>query len=75
MVVMSLTMTGIGKLVISLFGQNEMIEDMECMGKWMIWMSENNDRRIKETDGGDGSTKALSRGGSGVNWGHQIFIR
>jgi len=40
------------------------------MGKRSIGMRRKDDHRIKETDGGDGLTKAIGRGGSGLKWGH-----
>lgn len=44
----------------------EWLEDMECMGRWTIWVSEKNDHRIREMNDGDGSTKAIGRGGRRV---------
>lgn len=73
MMVVSLTVTGIGKLGISLLGKTKWSESMECTGKWTIWMSRNNGRWIEGMDDGDGSAETFDRGESQVIHSHWIF--
>lgn len=47
--------------------------DVECMGRWTIWVSEKDDCQISEMNGEDGSAIAIDRGGNNVHQCHWIF--
>ena len=44
-----------------------MLEDVECVSRWMIWVNGKNDCQIEGMDGGDGSMEAINRGKIGVS--------
>jgi len=47
----------------------EWSKDVECMGEWTVEMIGEDDRRIREINGGDGSVEDTRRGGSRMNVG------
>lgn len=65
-VVGGLTVTDDGRAGHLLLGETEWSEDVECMGRWTIWVSKKNDHRSGEMNGIDGSMEAIGRGGSRV---------
>jgi len=59
MVVGGLTMTKDGEAGHLLLRATEWPKDVECMGGWMIWVSEKNGHWIGEMNSRDGSMEAI----------------